>query len=124
MTTETDAHDSDSAVPEIRSSCEHRQGMLFSFGINSETPALTNGQAVRRPESIVPRFAMRERLAAATSYGKRIELLMSSGLIAGITPTSTRKRLGADCLEDVSSLLVGDMYVSVVIERAPKPEDY
>jgi hypothetical protein len=97
--------------------------MLFSCGENSETTALTNEQANRKPESIVRRFATKERLAAATLYAKRIELLTSSGLIAGITPTSTRRRLGADCREGASCLLVGDMYESADIARVRKYGD-
>jgi hypothetical protein len=37
-------------------------------------------------------LGMKERIAARASYVKRIRLLIASGLIAGITPTSIRKR--------------------------------
>jgi len=43
-------------------------------------------------ESTVPYSATKAATGAATSYAKRMKLLIASGLIAGITPTSIRKR--------------------------------
>ena len=112
-----------SAGREKTSSSERRPATLFSFGEDSETPALTSEPASPSPASTVQRFATLEKQRAATLYAKRIELLISAGLIVGITPTSVRTTLGADCREPVSSLLVGDMYESKGDGREQKNED-
>jgi len=51
---------------------------------------LTVGPATDNQASTVRRSGMRERTAAQNLYNKRMQLLIASGLIAGITPTSIR----------------------------------
>jgi hypothetical protein len=58
--------------------------------------------------STVQCSAMNQRIAARTSYAKRIKLLIASGLIAGITPTSTRKRSPQRTLDFALSKPAGD----------------
>jgi len=114
-----DANGSDSSAQATTFACAQRQGMLFSCGENSETPALTTEQGSRKPASTAPCSATRDRIRASSLYDRRIALLTACGLIAGITPTSTRNTLG-DCRDHASSLLVGDMYEQAPIGPEPK----
>ena len=124
MSIRTDASGDYSADQAKTSFCEPAQATLFSSGESSETTALTDEQDSRRPESTAQRSAILEQKRAATLYAKRIELLMQSGLIAGITPTSVRRQLGADCRAHASSLLVGDMYELADDEHEQKKDDF
>lgn len=90
-----------SADPEKNLFCELRQGMLFSCGESSETPA-------DKQESIARRSGMKERIAARNSFDRRMRLLIASGLVCGITPTSIRQQCGARIPDFVSSLPAGD----------------
>jgi hypothetical protein len=99
-----------SADQEKISFCEQHPATLFSSGEPFAISASTSEQDCPKRGSTAQRFAMLEKKRAATLYAKRIELLMSSGLIAGITPTSVRRTLKADCRALASSLLVGDTY--------------
>ena len=101
-------------------SLERRPATHFSSGDDSATHVLTSEQVCRKTESTAPRFATLEKRKAANLYAKRTELLMRAGLIAGITPTSVRQTLGADCRAPASSLLVGDMYELMDDERERK----
>ena len=112
-----------SAAPERKSFCGLLPATLFLSGEDFETLASTSVLDCHRKASTAPRFATREKEKAATLYAKRIKLLISAGLIAGTTPTSVRQKLGADCREPASSLLVGDMYELVVEEREQSGED-
>ena len=72
----------------------------------AETPSLCGGtlsttQASK--ESIAPRSETKAGIGPATSYAKRIRLLIASGLIAGITPTSIRERSAQRTLDFVLS---------------------
>jgi hypothetical protein len=67
-----------------RSSYEPSEPMPFSFG---ESLLMTAAKL----ESTAQSSAMSQAIEVHTSYDKRIRLLIASGLIAGITPTSTRK---------------------------------
>jgi hypothetical protein len=63
----------------------------------------TSSTIADKSESTAPSLGMKERIAARTSYAKRTQLLMRSGLIAGITPTSQRRKLGQGTLDIASS---------------------
>jgi hypothetical protein len=84
-----------------RSSCELLQGTLFSSGENSST-------GVVKPESTAPCSEMRVPTRAADLFDKRMQLLIASGLICGITPTSIRKQSGAKIPDFASLLPVGE----------------
>lgn len=118
----TDENQQDLLAQETHSFSEHHQAMLFSSGENSSTSASTTEPEGNKRALTAPRFGTLERTRAANSYAKRTRLLIESGLIAGITPTSIRKRLGADCREHASSLLVGDMYAKADTGREPKAD--
>jgi len=83
--------------------CEQDLGMLFLFGGSLSTPALTNGQNCGKRESIAPRSATKERTRAADLFAKRTRLLISAGLVRGITPTSIRNTCGVAIPDFVSS---------------------
>jgi len=75
-----------------------------------ETPSLcgeTFSTTPDRKELIAPPSATKAATDPATSYAKRIRLLMSCGLIAGMTPTSTRKRSAQQTLDFAFSPLDG-----------------
>jgi hypothetical protein len=67
------------------------------------TPCLFGGSSLMpvqgRKVLIAPCSEMSQRTKARNLYAKRIKLLMSSGLIAGITPTSERKRSNQQTLD-------------------------
>jgi hypothetical protein len=65
---------------------------LCGCGASSLTIASTSEPANDSKASIAPCSETSRRTAARTLSGKRTRLLMRSGLIAGITPTSIRKR--------------------------------
>jgi hypothetical protein len=73
-----------SSVQGKRSFSGLRKRMQCGSGETSTTIAGSKG-------SIAPSLGMSQRIEARNSYAKRIKLLIASGLIAGITPTSTRK---------------------------------
>lgn len=100
-----------------------RQQTLFSCGENSGTPVSTSGPASHKRGSIALSSVTKVRTKAASWFAKRIELLISSGLIAGITPTWIRHRSGASCRGLASFLLVGDMYESDTDAREQKRSD-
>jgi len=92
----------------INLSSGQRQLMLFSPGDYSETTALTSELDDRKKELIALSSATKEMQRAANWSGMQIELLMQSGLVAGITPTYVRRTLGADCRGLAFSTLAGD----------------
>jgi len=75
---------------------------LCSYGEPSSTTA-------GRTASTAPCSATSHHTAARTSFAKRAQLLMRSGLIAGITPTSIAKRSPQRTLDIVFSPLDGDV---------------
>jgi hypothetical protein len=83
-----------------RSCCEPWPATPCSFGENSKTTAASTA-------STAPFSEMSRATKAATSFDKRMQLLMQSGLVAGITPTSTRKRYGQQTLDIAFSQLGG-----------------
>lgn len=66
-----------------------RQAMQCLCGAHSSTAA--ESAALTAPFSV-----MKARTEVPSSYAKRMQLLIACGLVAGITPTSTRK--GSDQL--------------------------
>lgn len=82
---------------EKRSFCEHEQQTLFSFGDGSLTEA-------DRRELTALFSATSQQLEARTLSDRQILLLIISGLVAGITPTSIRNKLGAPIPDFVLSL--------------------
>lgn len=97
ISTETDACEPSSLVPERKSFCEPGQPMLFSFGDASLTEA-------DRRELTALFSATSQQFAALTLSGSLTPLLIISGLVAGITPTSVRNTLGAPIPDFVLSL--------------------
>ena len=88
------------------------------FAPRRVTPSGAGGDSLttastREPEIVsraltAPSFGTRAPSSVPSSFAKRMRLLMRSGLIAGITPTSIRRGSGQGCLELVFSLPVGD----------------
>lgn len=66
------------------------------FGVDSSTMA-------DNKESTAPYSETKDATDQANSFDKRAQLLIASGLIAGITPTSIRKRYGQAILDFASS---------------------
>ena len=58
--------------------------------------------------STAPYSETKANIDPATLYGKRMKLLIESGLVAGITPTSTRKRSNQQTLDFALSRQDGD----------------
>jgi hypothetical protein len=73
---------------------------LFSSGESSSTAAVN-------VESIAQCSGMNRCTKARASYVKRMRLLIASGLIAGITPTSIRKGSRQQTLDFALSRLAG-----------------
>src|SRR5215510_6856544 len=89
----------ESYLPDLekRSCCELRPAMLSLFGEGSLTIATTSEPESDRAASTVRPSGMKAGCSLPTLYARRARSLLIAGLIAGITPTSIRKRLGADC---------------------------
>lgn len=77
---------------EKRSFLEHAMPMQCLFGESLLTTALTGELESDSAGSIAPSSEMNRPTEAQTSFARRTRLLISSGLIAGITPTSIAKR--------------------------------
>ncbi len=69
---------------------------------------LISEQGYDKQASTAQCSAMRVNTYRHCSYAKRMQLLMQSGLIAGITPMSTAKRWSQGTLDFASSQQVGD----------------
>lgn len=80
-----------SAAPEKRSYCEPLTVQPSLFGDNSKTTALTSAPENSRTASTARPSGTKGRTRVHSSFVKRMRLLIASGLIGGITPTSTRK---------------------------------
>jgi len=100
-----------SQVQAKKSSFAQKQAMQCLCGEGSST-------ALASAVSTAPYSETKARIDPANSYTKRIKLLIESGLVAGITPTSTRKRSDQQTLDFALSPQGG-------IGQAVKPEtDY
>ena len=99
--TQTSASALYSSAREKRSCCELAEPMPCSSGETSLTTA-------DKRESTAPCSEMKESIKVRNSYGKRIRLLIASGLIAGIIPTSERRRSSQQTLDFAFSWLDGD----------------
>lgn len=60
-------------------------------------------------ESTVPCSGMNLRTKAVCSFNKRIQLILRSGLVCAITPTSTAKRSSQQTLDIVSGWQDGEI---------------
>jgi hypothetical protein len=93
-------------------------GKRSSFAPKPQTPCLSGGSssmiastsepANGRTESTAPSSGTNRRAAVRASFSKRTQLLMSFGLIVGITPTSIAKRSPQRTLGFASSKLAGN----------------
>lgn len=84
-------------APEKRSCSELPPATPSLFGESSLMIASTTEPESARQESIALPSGTRVRSNHPTSYVRHARSLLIAGLIAGITPTSIRKRSGADC---------------------------
>lgn len=91
-TTLTDESEHRCLAPEKRSCLEPSQQTQSLDGASS---LMTQDSK----ESTAPFLETREHIKVRNSYDRRIRLLIASGLIAGITPTSVRKRSGQATLD-------------------------
>jgi len=86
-------------------------GENSSYEPSVQTPcssgASLSTDAQVKPESTARSSETSQRIKARNSYVKRIKLLMSSGLIAGITPTSVRNRSNQKTLDFAFSKQAG-----------------
>lgn len=110
--TATDESEVNSLVPAKRLYSAPRQQMLFSCGESSSTTALTSEPASDSRESTAPRSetTTAKRTRAASLSDRLTPLLISAGLVKGITPTSIRRQLGATIPAFVSSLPDGHQF--------------
>jgi len=92
-----------SAAREKKLCCAPRPEMPALFGENSSTTVGNGGSTV--PSSATRR---RRNIEAASSFRRRMRLLTASGLVRGITPTSTRHGLPQGTLDGVFSSQDGD----------------
>jgi hypothetical protein len=99
--TETTGCEGYSLDQEKRLSCARQTVMHFLCGENSST-------SEENRASTVQSFAMNRHIEAANSFDKRMQLLIASGLVRGITPTSIRTQLGVQIPAFVSSYQAGD----------------
>lgn len=83
------------SVAPVKKSCsELGKEMLVLFGENSKTTAV-------RKELTAPFSATSQPTLVVNSYAKRMRLLIESGLVKGIIPTSKRKGSGQLTLDVV-----------------------
>ena len=94
--TKTDDNENYSLGPEKKLSFAQRQAMQCLCGAGSSTAAVN---AVLT----APYSEMKAQSNPVNSYNKRIKLLIESGLVAGITPTSIRQQSSQQTLDFVLS---------------------
>jgi hypothetical protein len=93
----------------VKRSCSEPIGPMLSLcGGSSLTTAETSAPENGSTASTAPRSATSQRIAARTSFDRRTRLLIASGLICGITPTSMRRGSGQGILGFVSVRPAGD----------------
>lgn len=90
-----------SLVPAIRSSSEPMRETLFSHGVSLDTAPMV------RPASNAPCSETKARTNRPSLSDRLTPLLISSGLVAGITPLSIRRKSGAAIRDFASLPLVG-----------------
>src|SRR5262245_5822806 len=117
---EMDERESYLLDPEKRSCCELRPAMLSLFGESSLMTASTCEPESDRAASTARPSGTKPKSSLPTLYARRAQSLLIAGLIAGITPTSIRKRSGADCREIASLWQAGDMCESEAGESEPE----
>lgn len=93
-----------SAVQEKKSSLERQLVMPFLCGDDLSMDALTCEHARGNTELIAPFLETNRRSYRQSLLDRLMPSLISSGLIAGITPTSIRHELGAIIPDFVSCL--------------------
>src|SRR5262245_52662302 len=98
--TQTADSENSSSDPERRLSFALSQPMPSSSGVSSSMTA-------DRTELTAPSSETSPDISARNSYDKRMRLLIASGLIAGITPTSRRKRSSQQTLDFALSKQAG-----------------
>ena len=95
INTATGAGENSLLDPGKKSSCEQKEAQPDLFGVISSTEAGSK-------ESIVPFSVTKAKSYRQTLSDRLTPSLISSGLVAGITPTSTRRRCGAG-IPDIAS---------------------
>ena len=94
IATPTDASVNCFAAPARKLCCELSTEQLSLFGVSSWTTVKTIAPENDKTGSTARRSETKGRIKVQSSFDKRMRLLIASGLIAGITPTSTRQRSG------------------------------
>jgi len=89
--TQTAASANSFAAQVRRSCCEPSQEKPFLSGEDSKTIALISALENDKTASTARRLGTKERIKVQSSFVKRMQLLIAFGLVAGITPTSTRR---------------------------------
>ena len=87
------------------------QGSKLSFAQKQAMQCLCGAHLSTAAENAAltaPFSVMKARTKAPNSYAKRMQLLIASGLVAGITPTSVRKGLNQLTLDFALSKQDGD----------------
>ena len=87
------------------------QGSKLSFAQKQAMQCLCGAHLSTAAENAAltaPFSVMKARTKAPSSYAKRMQLLIASGLVAGITPTSVRKGLNQLTLDFALSRQDGD----------------
>lgn len=108
---ETDGNEVNSLAPVNPSFLEPTNTMHSLFGETSLMTVSINEPESDKRESTVPcsRTTVPKSISQASLSDKVTPLLMSLGLIKGITPTSIRKRLGQRTLDFAFSKPDGDV---------------
>jgi len=101
-----------SLAPATNLSCDSPTDQQSSSGAASRTTASTSAPESDNKASIAPSSATRASTYRVPSFSKRMQSLMRSGLIAGITPTSIAKRWPQRTLDIAFSPLAGSDVVS------------
>jgi hypothetical protein len=121
--TQTDEKENCLSAPAKKLYYAQNQGMLFGCGVNCETIALMREPGSRNQASTVPHSETSQSSYRRSLSDRLAKSLLSADLIAGITPTLTRVRFGADCRDGVLLRLDGDMSESEAGEQEPKAEN-
>ena len=101
ISTKMDEKEHSSSAPEKKLSFAQKQQMQCLCGVGSSIEA-------ENAVFTAPYSETRVFIDPVTSYNKRIKLLIVSGLVAGITPTSVRKQSPQQTLDFAFSKQDGD----------------
>ena len=96
---------------EERGNCLPDQGKKLSFAQRQQMRCLCGAGSSTEAENAVstaPYSETKATIDPAISYVRRMQLLMQSGLVAGITPTSIRKGSNQKTLDFVLKQLDGN----------------